>query len=113
MLSKDTSGIYEIICLVNNKSYIGESKSINHRWKHHKYKLKDNTHDNRELQKDYNLYGDDNFQHKVLLELPDDKNTRLLEEAKKIRERLENGQDVYNKQLTIDQIKMLIGTNFK
>ena len=104
---RGVSGVYEIINHANNKSYIGESKAINMRWQTHWRKLRSNRHDNKKIQADYNLYGEENFEYKILLELPDDKNVRLLEEAKEIQNRLKAGQELYNLQLTIKQVKML------
>jgi hypothetical protein len=101
------SGVYEIINHANNKSYIGESKAINMRWQDHWRKLRRNRHENKKIQADYNLYGEENFEYKILLELPDDKDVRLLEEAKEIHNRLKAGQELYNLQLTIKQVKML------
>lgn len=101
------SGVYEIINHANNKSYIGESKAINMRWHDHWRKLRANRHKNKRIQDDYNTYGKDNFEYKILLKLPDDKDIRLLEEAKEIESRLKAGQELYNLQLSIKQVKML------
>lgn len=48
------TGIYRIYDTVTNKSYIGQSKNIYHRWQCHKYDLKNNRHNNEYLQKAYN-----------------------------------------------------------
>jgi hypothetical protein len=55
------SGIYCITCLKNNKHYIGQSKNVKARLNAHKNKLRRKLHDNSELQKDFNLYGEKNF----------------------------------------------------
>lgn len=54
-------GIYCIKNLINNKVYIGKSKSILKRWEKHLYALKSNTHSNFHLQSSFNKYGEDSF----------------------------------------------------
>lgn len=65
-------GIYCIECLVNHKKYIGESKVIKQRWGRHKRELNANKHSNWLLQKDWDLYGSDNFIFYIVEECPDD-----------------------------------------
>jgi group I intron endonuclease len=60
-------GVYEIVCLVNNNRYIGRTINFSHRKNGHFSKLKKQIHDNCNLQKDYNLYGRDNFQFNPLI----------------------------------------------
>ncbi len=55
------SGIYLIQCLVNGKSYVGQSKTINRRIDAHKNLLKNNNHKNKYLQNAWNKYGENNF----------------------------------------------------
>ena len=62
------SGIYELSCIVNNKSYIGASSDIGSRVSKHFSELRLNRHPNRRLQIDYNLYGQDNFKYSILEE---------------------------------------------
>ena len=45
------TGIYKITCLVNNKSYIGQSVSIKRRWATHQRELANGIHYNQYLQK--------------------------------------------------------------
>ncbi len=65
-MKKKICGIYEIKNLVNNKSYIGESKDIRTRWASHLSALKCNRHHSKELQSDFNKYGFDNFAFNIL-----------------------------------------------
>lgn len=62
------SGIYSIICTVNGKQYIGCSKNIYSRINAHKSYLKNNKfkQDNKYFIEDWNKYGSDAFDYKVL-----------------------------------------------
>lgn len=55
------SGIYEIVCRSTNCSYIGESSNIMYRLGRHFHDLDTKIHENPELQKDWLLYGRQNF----------------------------------------------------
>ena len=59
-------GIYVIICKINKKMYIGSSMNLDKRIKRHKSDLKGNRHDNKYLQNDWNLFGEDCFEFKVV-----------------------------------------------
>lgn len=50
--------IYRIFNFANCKSYIGSTKFPNLRFRQHMNLLKRGVHPNKELQSDYNLYGD-------------------------------------------------------
>lgn len=56
------SGIYLIKNNKNNKIYIGGTKNLHKRGMVHKYYLKKNTHPNKLLQNDYNLFGENAFE---------------------------------------------------
>lgn len=60
------SGIYKITNKVNGKFYIGSSKNIKERWKHHRSDLKSGTHSNPHLQNSYNKYGKKNFKFEII-----------------------------------------------
>jgi group I intron endonuclease len=60
-------GIYKVENLKTNKVYIGGSINIERRKSEHFSNLKFNNHGNRNLQKDYNKYGKDNFKFIPLL----------------------------------------------
>lgn len=53
-------GIYKITNLINGKSYIGQSKNIEHRFKEHMY------HSQTDLDKDIHIYGLNNFSFDIL-----------------------------------------------
>ena len=60
------SGIYRIICMVNGKSYIGQSVSVDGRVMYHLKKLMSGTHFNKHLQSAFSLYGPDQFIAEVI-----------------------------------------------
>lgn len=62
------SGIYEIRNIINNKTYIGSSKNLNHRRSTHFYDLRNNKHKNPHLQKSFNKHGENNFIFSILKE---------------------------------------------
>lgn len=59
-------GVYRIKCLINGKVYIGKSNDVKRRWREHKSRLKRNNHENEKLQHDWNKYGEDNFEFKLI-----------------------------------------------
>ena len=60
------SGIYLIRDLINNKVYVGQSKSCTTRWRNHLYGLKNKRHLNGYLQSVFNDHGVDCFQYEIL-----------------------------------------------
>ncbi len=67
MTMNKVSGIYTITNKVTGKLYIGESLDIYRRWHdEHIPQLRKNSHYNRELQNDFNKYGEENFSFEVL-----------------------------------------------
>ena len=59
-------GLYEIVCLKNNKRYIGESEYCLYRLGGHLKNLRNQNHHCSDLQSDFNCYGVSAFQAKVL-----------------------------------------------
>lgn len=59
------SGIYSIYCKVTDKYYVGQSIEIEERLNHHKSRLRNGKHKIRDLQRDFDKYGEDNFIFKV------------------------------------------------
>ena len=60
------SGIYCIICIDNDKWYIGSSSNIYNRISVHKKELKKNKHPNKYLQESWNKYGIIKFEFYVI-----------------------------------------------
>lgn len=58
--------LYEIVCKVNNKRYIGQTYNPVQRKSYHKKQLKSNKHTNLGLQKDYNEYGLSQFEFNII-----------------------------------------------
>jgi group I intron endonuclease len=54
-------GIYKILCISNNKFYVGSSLNVIKRLKMHLWNLKRNDHHSNYLQKCYNKYSINNF----------------------------------------------------
>ena len=69
---KMNAGIYKIICLKNNKTYIGGSTHYRQRRYQHKSDLKNNKHSNPLLQSDWNNFGEENFIFEVVEDMPPD-----------------------------------------
>lgn len=60
--------IYKIENIINNKKYIGLTNNIIRRKSRHFTDLKYNRHDNSFLQKEYNIYGKDNFNFSIIFQ---------------------------------------------
>lgn len=59
---KDKYGIYCIFNNITGDAYVGQTgQTFNKRFLHHRWKLRDGSHDNQHLQNAWNLYGEDNF----------------------------------------------------
>lgn len=57
------TGIYKIVCLKNNKSYVGQTHDFKKRVRTHKTSLRRNAHHNKHLQNDFNVYGEEYFKY--------------------------------------------------
>lgn len=60
--------MYTITCTVNDKIYIGITKSFKERVINHKKELRRGIHRNSNLQYDYNIYGVDFFEYDIICE---------------------------------------------
>lgn len=59
-------GVYEIRNKINRRYNIGKHQNIEDRFYSHKKLLNDNEHYNPDLQFDWNLYGEDNFEFNII-----------------------------------------------
>ena len=65
--SKQLTGIYQIKNIVNGFAYVGQTReSFWRRYLFHRWKLKKHIHDNVNLQKDLDIFGEDSFEFSVL-----------------------------------------------
>lgn len=67
-----TIGIYKITNIKTGQMYIGQSSSIEKRWKNHISKLRSNKHHNEFLQNSWNKYGEKNFNFSIIETFPKD-----------------------------------------
>ena len=100
--------IYKIVNMKNHCVYVGQTTRGELRWKDHLSDLRGNYHSNSKLQRDYNEFGEHVFEWRIIKEMPKDEKTLLLAEARTIQKYLEEGKELYNYNLTIDQLKMLL-----
>lgn len=87
-------GIYAITCLATQKAYVGKSTDIQDRKQHHFSSLRRGRHDNKNLQKDFDLYGEEQFVFTILVEnsaLTDDELNNLEKEYIAALDSFENG----------------------
>lgn len=63
-------GVYAIRNNVNGMVYVGSSGNVYRRWLSHKNKLKMGTHENPNLQREYDIFGVDNFTYEILERTP-------------------------------------------
>jgi GIY-YIG catalytic domain-containing protein len=65
--NNDAFGVYAIVNLLTGWLYIGSTaRSFNHRWKEHLADLRDGKHHNKALQIDWNAYGSEHFEFRIL-----------------------------------------------
>lgn len=62
--------VYIIRCKTNGKRYVGVTKNPKGRFKTHKYELRTGGHRNKALQNDFDQYGDDDFEIKIIARVP-------------------------------------------
>jgi len=66
---KIAMGVFQIKNIKNNKVLIDNSIDMASKWNRHKIELKFGKHRNRNLQKDWGEFGEENFVFEVLSEL--------------------------------------------
>ncbi len=70
---KPNMGIFSICCKLNNKYYMEATQDLKSRMNRAVFQLKWGSHPNKELQKDWNELGEDNFTVEILDTLEYDK----------------------------------------
>lgn len=77
---KDDIGIYRIVNTVTGRSYIGQTaERFQRRYWHHNWCLSQGKHHNKQLQKDWRLYGGESFIFEVLQRVSDKDDLDALE----------------------------------
>lgn len=66
MAKKIICGVYQILCVPTGKVYVGSSKDIQRRWRHHRGALNNRCHGNEYLQRSWDKYGKGAFTFCVL-----------------------------------------------
>lgn len=62
-------GVFQITCTSNGRSLVDHSIDMESKWNRHKMELKFGNHRNKDLQNDWNKYGENGFVFEVLSEL--------------------------------------------
>lgn len=65
-MPKRTSGVYAIICTVNDRRYVGSSGGIEARWAQHRFALRHGKHGRPEMQADWDEHGEQAFSFTLL-----------------------------------------------
>jgi len=105
-------GIYIIKCLFEDKVYIGSSVDINRRWAEHRSKLNNQTHNNKQLQEDWDAYGDESFIFEIVEETKDLINTEQDYINKFWPNCYNNSKNAWNPQRNLDNIRKGKQTTF-
>ncbi len=107
---RKTAGVFQIKNMVNGKVLLGSSLNLDGPLNGHKFMLSIGSHRNKELQNDWNKYGEDNFVFETLevVEIKDDPNFNVKDELTLLEEIwLEQlqpfGEKGYNKNSDIRQ----------
>ncbi len=62
-------GVFQVKCTMNEKCLIDNAVDMESKWNRYKMELKFGNHRNKDLQNDWNQYGEDKFVFEVLSEL--------------------------------------------
>lgn len=99
------AGIYHIRNTMTGRFYIGRTGCIYHRWIAHRSELNRGKHKNRELQKDWNNFGEECFEFVLVLETNNYLETQRLEREAILAAMKKNGKLLYNAHLVNDYSK--------
>ncbi len=82
------SGVFQIKNMVNGKILLGSSLNLEGPLNKHRFMLRINGHPNKELQKDWNELGSDQFTFEILetIQVKDDPNFNLKDELTLLEE---------------------------
>ena len=82
------SGVFQVKNLANGKVLLGSSLNLVGPLNKHRFMLRINSHPNKELQKDWNELGEDQFSFEILevVQVPDNPNFNLNDELTLLEE---------------------------
>lgn len=103
------SGIYKIVNIENNKSYIGSAVNLKIRINRHYYELINHTHNNQYLLRSFIKYGKDAFKIELLEVFKNIEYSELLRIEKEYIEKYDTLNNGYN--LMIDNASFLTNLN--
>jgi hypothetical protein len=91
-------GLYEIQCIQTKKVYIGESENLLARFGKHAASLTQNKHDCKELQQDWNQFGKQGFEFKIICfgEAYSSQDDRRKKEQSVIKQKIKQSCSLYN-----------------
>ncbi len=80
-------GVFQVKCTVNEKVLVDNSVDMESRWNRHRMELKFGNHKNKDLQNDWNNYGEDKFVVEVLsvLKKSEEENVNYNKELKTLQ----------------------------
>jgi group I intron endonuclease len=89
--------VYEIINTINNKLYVGQTIRGELRWLEHLMYLRGGYHENPNLQADFNQYGEDAFEWRIIKEFETkDEQLLITEESRIMNQYIDEGKNLYN-----------------
>ena len=91
------SGVYELYCKSSGLRYIGRSNAIGIRIMSHVYLLRNGSHDNQKLQRDFSIFSEGNFTYRVLYETT---SLRLMKCKEQEFIDLHKSEGLYNKHMS-------------
>jgi group I intron endonuclease len=82
------SGVFQIKNLANGKVLLGSSLNLEGPLNKHRFMLRINSHTNKELQRDWNEFGEDQFSFEILetIQIKEDPNFNLKDELTLLEE---------------------------
>jgi hypothetical protein len=112
LIAKSPCYIYAVLCVPEERYYIGQTKFLRSRWQGHRQSFRNDCNPcgtGREMQEDYNRYGEEAFEYMILKELAADasEEDRIEEEGKMILQFIAEGKAIYNSKLPQEARQLL------
>ena len=77
MANEQKAGVYTITNIINGRKYVGETSNFTNRKRNHLSNLRNNKHNNYQLQDDFNVFGESAFYFDFIQEVSGTKRDRL------------------------------------